>query len=510
MALPSISINRGVSGLGRPLPGEDHISGMVFYVEDANLPAGFSTSDRTKTVYSLADAVDLGITDLHDNEVKATGTVEITAIGSNGDTIEIKVLEYDNPTGTTSVSLGTYTKTASETTVTLIAAAFVVIINAGTETHGYTATNLAGVITITAREGLGVYLNSGTPISTTIVGTITRSITQFSGGVSSDIDLVHYHISEYFRLQPQGVLWVHLADVPGTYNFAEVTTLYNYSQGVIRNLGVYVTSDTLDAAMVTALDTVMMTQAGLFRPSSAVLTADFNGTALSALPTLAGNSDYRVSVAIGQDGSGKGFELYKASGVTVGTMGAILGAVSLAKVSDSIAWVGKFLMSDGIELDLPAFGNGVLFRDQSTSLLSQLNNYKYIFLRKFEGKTNTFVSNDMTSVTETNDFARIRNVRTVDKAARGIYTNCLDLLNSPLLLNEDGTLTEDTISEFTRQTTIQLDDMARNREVSAFAVLIDSAQDVLATSKVVVSVSIVPVGAAEEIEFNLNLTASLT
>jgi hypothetical protein len=509
MALPAITINRGTSGLGRPLTGEDHISGFLAYISDANLPAGFTTSDRAKIVYSVADAEALGITDLHDNEVKATGTVTITGVGANGDTIEILVSEYGNPTGSESVSLGVTTKTSAETTVTLLAALIVTTINAGTETHGYTATNLAGVITITAREGLGIFLNSGTPISTTIVGTITRTLGQFSGGVASDIDQVHYHISEYFRRQPKGVLYVYLADIPGTFNFAEVPLLYAFAGGVIRQLGVYITDDTLDAAMVTALDAVMMSQAELFRPSSAVLTADFNGTALSALPTLATNSDYRVSVAIGQDGSGKGFELYKALGKTVGSVGAILGAVSFAKVSDSIAWVDKFEMSDGIENDLPAFGNGVLFRDQTAALLSQLNSYKYVFLRKFEGKTNTFVSDSPTAIASTNDLGQIENVRTVDKAARGIYANCLGLLNSPLLLNEDGTLTEDTISEFTRRTEITLDDMSRNREVSAFQVSINPAQDVLTTSKIVVTISIVPVGVARQIDFNINFTTSL-
>ena len=111
MALNKISFERGTAGLGRPLAGSDHISGMLFYSD--TLPSGFGTSDRIKKIFSLADAETLGITDGHISETVATGSVEITNVGSDGDTIEIKVL---TPSG--SVSLGTYTKVSADTTVT--------------------------------------------------------------------------------------------------------------------------------------------------------------------------------------------------------------------------------------------------------------------------------------------------------------------------------------------------------------------------------------------------------
>jgi len=60
--LPSITFNRGQGGLGRPLPGNDHISGLIFYFLDANLPSGFAADDRIKKVFSLEEAEALGIT----------------------------------------------------------------------------------------------------------------------------------------------------------------------------------------------------------------------------------------------------------------------------------------------------------------------------------------------------------------------------------------------------------------------------------------------------------------
>lgn len=510
MALPSITFTRGTSGLGRPLAGEDHFSGMVFYIANANLPSGFSTSVREKTFFSLQDAEDAGILDTHLNETKATGSIQITGVGSNGDTIEVKVLEYDELNLTQSVSLGTYTKTASETTAANVATALAAVINTGTATHGYTASPSTDTVTITAREGLGIFLNSGTPISTTIVGGITRSITQFASGVASDIDQLHYHISEFFRIQPKGVLYVGIyAPESGSYAFADVATLFTYSSGKIRQIGVYVTGDTLDAALVTALDAKIMTQAGLMRPASAVLTADFVGTALSALPTLANNSDYRVTVDIAQDMGGKGYELYKALNKTIGTMGALLGTISLAKVSESIAWVGKFDLSDGNELETIGFGNGALFSAQSTTLLDTLDGYKYVFLRKYENKSGSFWSDSETAIATTSDFSQIENVRTVDKAIRGIYANTLGLQNSPLQVKPDGTLYEDSIATFEEKTALQLDEMVRNTEISAYSINIDPSQDVLTTSTITISVSIVPIGVARQIQFNVNLATNV-
>lgn len=503
MALNKITFNRGTSGLGRPLAGKDHYSAMLFYSN--TLPSGFATNDRVKKIFSLADAEALGITDAHIGETTASGSVEVTAIGSNNDTIEILI---ETPNG--SVSLGETTKTASESTVTLLAAKIVTTINAGTTTHGFSATNLLGVITLVAPEGTGVFYNTGTPISTVIVGTITRTITQFTGGVASPIDPIHYHISEYFRRQPKGVLYVGVYAVPGgAYDFAEVTTMRVFANGEFRQIGVYCPTATYNAALVTALDAEVMKGEDADAPYSAIMTPNIKGTALSALPSLTSNSDYRVSVDIAQDGENLGNDLYDAQGKSIGTMGALLGAVSLAAVNENVGWVGKFNMSDGNELEVAAFSNGVLFKDQAQSLLDTLNDYKYIFLRKFVNKTGSYYNDSHTAVASTNDFAYIENVRTVDKAIRGIGETTIDKLNSPVEVNADGTLQEDDIAEYERLASISLDTMQRNGEISAYNVFIDPSQDVLTTSEIVISVTIVPVGVARNIVFNVSLATSL-
>lgn len=57
----TITITKGNGGVPRTLPGEDHYSGLMIYLANANLPSGFSTTDRIKLVSTVAGAEALGI-----------------------------------------------------------------------------------------------------------------------------------------------------------------------------------------------------------------------------------------------------------------------------------------------------------------------------------------------------------------------------------------------------------------------------------------------------------------
>lgn len=57
----SITIIKGQGGVPKSLPGMDHYSGLIMYLANANLPAGFSTTDRIKVISTIAEAEALGI-----------------------------------------------------------------------------------------------------------------------------------------------------------------------------------------------------------------------------------------------------------------------------------------------------------------------------------------------------------------------------------------------------------------------------------------------------------------
>jgi hypothetical protein len=489
---------------------------MAFYIADNHLPSGFTTSTRVQKITSLSQLESLGILDTHQNETKATGTVTITNVGADGDTITVTVKEYGTGSSlgtTTTITLGSYTKATADTTVTSVAVALKNAINAGTSTHGYTASNSSGAITITARAGLGIYLNSGTPLTTTIVGTITATTTQFSGGVASDLDQVHYHVSEAFRINPQVVIYLGLFTPPGgTHTWTELSTLINFVPGDIRQLGIFSTV-AMSTAQITSLHNTLQTFASQSKPCSSVLTMDISGSTLSSMADLSALTAWRVTFDIAQDMGGEGYQLFKALGKSVGTMGATIGAVSLAKVSENIGWVDKFDMSDGTELETIGFGNGIFYNDTSVqdgSLLDTLWSQRYSFLVKFNNRPGTFFVDDNTSAPVTNTFSQIANVRTCDKIVRGVEAAAQSKLNGSITLKADGTMTELEIADFERITQIPLDAMIQAGEISVNSVLIDPTQVVSTSSEVDVTIDFVAIGIGRNLVFNINQVKSLS
>lgn len=523
MGLNDVVFNKQQGGLGRGLPGSDYISGMLFF--SGTLPSGFTTTYNKKQVFAVSDAEALGIVDTFSDETAAIGVVTISGSPVVGDTLNITVTEPTKSGGTTSVDLGTGTAPATPT-VTTYAAAVVAAINALTFSHGYSATNTAGVIYVSVRKGLGVAMNTGTPIAITATGTGVAAITQQFGtgtggataGVASKLAVWHYHISEYFRLQPQGNLWIGFYPVPSTYDYAELQDLQSYAttqgsslrQVLIYHLVARTASNVLSDC--TAIQAVCATLETLHMPLSVIHAPNIKAiTDISTLLNLATLSANKVSVNISQDGAGTGAQLYMISGVSITTGGALLGAVSLAAVSESIAWVQKFNISNGVECDTIAFSNGKLLTDTTitTNLLTQLNLYRYIFLRSFVDFAGSYFNDSHCAIAQSSDYAYIENNRTIDKAIRLGRAALLPYLNSPLSFNADGTLTDITIAAFRGSLATASAPMKRANEISQDGITIDPKQKSLTTSSVYISFKIIPNGVARNIIVNIGYTTSL-
>jgi hypothetical protein len=512
MALNDITFQLGQGGKGRPLPGQDFISGMVFYCADGSLPAGLSTGNRVKQLFGISDAEAIGILDTHVGETKGTATITVTADGATGDTVTLTAAE---PLGAL-VVLGTYVRAAGDTSTTLVAAGIVAAINAGTKTHGYSAANTAAVITLTARPGLGAF---ATTLSDSIVGTVALTLGAFSGGVGSVNDVWHYHISEYFRMQPQGNLWVGFYPVPGgAYSFSEVATLQNASRGTIRQFGLWLTK-AFASGDATALDTQCKALVTAHKETIAWLAEDISAvediSTLTDLSTLTANT---VSVNISQDGAALGATLFAALGKSITNLGAALGAEALIKVSASIAQpISSLNISDGTENDVIAFANGVIVNDPNASdptamdnLLSTLNSCRYIFLRNFTGYAGSYFNDNHTAIAVSSDYAYRNDNRTIQKATRGVYAALIPILNSELDLNADGTMTNVQIEALITAADVPLKTMVTNTEISARAIIIDPTQNVTSTSQVVVQVQIVANGIARNILVPIGYKQSLS
>lgn len=516
MALPNITFIQSPNGLGRPLTGTDYISGYIhYYATGATLPTGFTSSDRIKKIFSVADAEALGITDGHLGETKAVAKIVIGGTPAIGDTLTVTYTGID---GAVTVLNAYALVSGEETTTTTAAAAYAAQINAGTSTHGFTASNTGANLFVTTKGGEGIFPNSGTPYAATPTGGNTATLTQPTGsgstvlGVASWIDTLHYHISEYFRIQPKGELWVGLyEEESSTYAFADITTMINYAQGAIKQIGVFEKNVAFSTAQLTALQAIATAATAVYKPVQIVLNAEISATvSVASLTNLTTLTAPKVSATIAQDGAGEGYHIYKATGKTVGTVGAILGAISFASVSDSIAWIQKFNMaSGGTELDTIAFSNGQLYTALADSQFESLNNYGYVFLRKIVGISGSYWSDSKTAVSSTSDYSTIENNRVYDKVTRVVRAALLPTLSGPIKVNADGTLSLDTIGYYESLANQPLVQMEADNELSAHKVIINPTQNVLSTSTLELTIQLVPIGVARFIEVNVGFVVSV-
>jgi hypothetical protein len=506
MALNNLTFNLGKSGTGRPLPGEDYISGLLFY--NAALPSGFSTGNRIKQLFSPADAITLGILNDYSDATAAAATYLITTLGGTTDSIKIT----SNETFGIVTTLCNYAKVAGDTTILLLGASVAAAINAGTVIHGYMASFATATLTITAPKKFGIFLNTGTPLIVTVTGTIAGTLTQFSGGVASVFAVWYYHISEYFRMQPSGNLFVGIYAVPGSYTFTEITTMQNFANGKIRQIGVYKDSAAFASADVIAIHNVCATLVGLHKEIVALYGADISGTSdVSTLADLSLVGSNYCTAVISQDGAAKGAFLFAGYGKSITTLGAALGTVALATVAQSIAWVAKFNISNGTECDTIAFANGVLFSNAvvTDGYLTVMQNMRYVFLRKFVGVSGSYFNENSTSILASSPYAYIADNRTIQKATRGIYTNLIAALNGPITLNADGTLSNEAIAYYTGLSQAPLIQMIRNGEISAQSVTINTTQNILATGILTINVNLVQIATGRNLNVNIGYVVSV-
>lgn len=534
----NVIINRGQGGLGRQPLGQDFISGIIFYPTATTL--GLSncpiTNGQKAKLGGISDAVALGLSPNHFGETAAVIELVITHLGSTGDVIQVKYVDCQENVTT----LCNYTQQASDSAINTLAANITAAINAQSGLSGFSAVNTGSPsadISITVKAGQGIFPNSGTPLTAAVTNNAgsdfayTQSVT--TDGVGSQLDAFYYHINRFFIQSPNSTLYVLFAESPSSwtgYAFPEVTTLFNYANGALRQIGVYqdshvATAPTMAhltanvesiqeqvAAIITAnnFGVSVLLGATLINPTGSVLAASLTDLSIC-------NCEH-VSVIAGQDGGAQGNYLYSAYGISITNLGDVLGLVSRAQVSDDIAWVATYTLSpDGVENAVPAFATGELLSNLSSGTINSVDAYRYIFGRQFvnDSPNGTFVNDSHCATAYTSDYAYIENNRTFDKAARQLYSAYVAQLAAPLVLNSDGTLTNSTVAFFEGLGEQALNNMTQTNpntgrpELSGYSVTINPAQNVLSTSTLVVSVALQPVGVAREIVINLQFAVSL-
>ena len=341
------------------------------------------------------------------------------------------------------------------------------------------------------------------------VSTIDRAESLGIEDVDADEDvyvaMMHYHLKELFRVNPGIELYVGI--FPNTGNastFAEVKTMQNFANGRIRQIGIWDGSREVSSTAIQTLQTVCDALDAENAPLVALLSSDCR-TNLYQLPVnLAGEAN-RVSVVIGQSGSGEVEEMARAAHddqlyMTVGGIGVVLGLVSKAAVNEQIGWVKKFPTG----ISLPAFVDGTLVREVDKALISQLDNARYIFFTTYPGIAGSYVNDSHNMDSATSDYSSIEAVRTMDKAVRGIRTYVTPELGGPLYIDkESGKLQPYTVSHLESVANKVLEDMEKAGELSGYKVEIDPDQNVLSTNTVEILIKNVAVGVMRKININI-------
>lgn len=341
------------------------------------------------------------------------------------------------------------------------------------------------------------------------------------------LNAIVYHVKEFFRINPEGVLYLMLNTSEKACEGAFIKKLQNYSAGSIRQLGVLtkeLNSKKLDDFQLAATEleeehtplSLVVTYSGFNQDitttgTQAPYVHKFTGTpvALSMLEGVSGNlikkGRCNVSVLIGGDISVDNV-LNLGHYAYYGCIGTTLGAISKAKVHESIAWVKSFPLS----LELPGFITGDVLNEVKTGTLNALNNNKYIFVRTHVGDANNYFNDSFSLDEPASDYAFIEAVRTIDKACRGVRKHLLPYLNSPLYVDADSGKLSPTTAAFLETTAGRaLESMQRAGELSGYKVEIDREQNVLATSKLEVVIKKVGVGVMRRVNIKIGYTTKL-
>lgn len=367
-------------------------------------------------------------------------------------------------------------------------------------------------------------------------------ITEYTtGGASYKQGIPHYHIAEFFRMNPTGHLFVGFKDMTTDNDFNFVADIQRASQGRIRQVGVLTDqklftpgateNDPYTLNLVTGLQSVADAMDDEEMPLSIVLQAGTTAiealtgiTDLSKLPSILTASNKNVTVLLGQGNSAKIREMQAGNGTdknAVGCLGTAMGCIASATTGESIAWVSKFDISGG-EMDTVALGFGDMTDTSGTdetpknlnplSLITRteldaLESKGYVFPMKYVGTAGTYFSSDRTC--STGDFNSISRNRVVDKTKRLVRATLIPTLNESLLIDgTTGQLAYSTVQRFRTLVSNTLTDM-KPGELSDFQVFINPEQNILSTNKLVIAYSIVPLATNKSIQVKVGFTQKL-
>lgn len=329
---------------------------------------------------------------------------------------------------------------------------------------------------------------------------------------------LYKHVADFYNEAEDGTKLI----IYGVNKTAKMTALCDKTSGSIKKLitsmggslrGVFVarddssssvtTTDGLDADVLSALPKAQQlaewATTELFAPLFIILEGrNYTGTNQK---DLSGEKYNRVGILIGDTESGS-------VNACIGTMAGRLASIpvqrNIGRVKDGSLFPSEMYI-------------GSKMVDECDSIISDLYDKRYITLRTYVGRSGYYFADDILACDRTDDYAHLTARRVIDKAYRICYDTMLDMLLDELYVNEDGTLQAGVVKSWQQAVENRI-----NREMTAAGELsasedgagcichIDPMQNVLSTSKVVVTLKVRPFAYGRYVDVNLGFQVTQT
>lgn len=345
--------------------------------------------------------------------------------------------------------------------------------------------------------------------------------------------LTWYHISEFFRLNPDGKLWVHNGNAvaPASIFAANgpADLIMSASANSVRYMGVVFGFDpdatvTVAGGFANYVATVQAAaQAWAEQRANAHVFVDTivieGAHASTTLVDLKALESPQVHITVACD---HGYlEEYPAAFLKTAAVGTVLGSIGVRLLSESIGSLvlerypserrgsANYSLVDtrrGRWLK-PGLSTGQLFDNLSQAVRTELTDKAYGYAGKYEGFAGVYFNGDATCTLTTDDFNTIHANRVWNECARRVRRALIPRINSRVRVDSTtGTIAAESIADWDAASKRELEALLAESEISDFRFRLDPEQDVTAQGKVVCSISVVPQGIAKFIEAELGFT----
>lgn len=337
--------------------------------------------------------------------------------------------------------------------------------------------------------------------------------------------LAHYHIAEFFRISPDGTLFIVLDD--GTLTDEELQNILK-EEDSIRGYGIVRNTNTLPTdfgALVAQHQNIVTALEQESRRIDAVFLEGIETdptTAITAYLDLRTLTARTVSIVIGQDEAIRNLKpAYEAHAA----IGAVLGAFSVRGVHENLGSVNienkpnthkgqrDYPLTDPLrDRFLSAtLQSGRKYSELNRTEIAELDTKGYIAIGNYSGYAGYFLTDSHTAIESASDYSRVENNRVWNKAARTLRSALLPLVKSSVLRDANtGVIASVAVKHLEGVGNAALEQMTAAGEISGGQTIIDPEQTLLNDTPLQVKAEVVFNGILHSIEIDLGLTSKLT